>query len=60
MKQKKKYLRTWVVSVYNVYNHKNAFYIYKQQQNSQGGFRYSFTEYALFTIIPSVSYQFKF
>jgi outer membrane cobalamin receptor len=50
--------RRWVFSVYNLYNRKNPFYInleydYETEQNK-------FVQYSLFTIIPSVAYNFKF
>lgn len=50
--------RRWVFSVYNLYNRKNPFYIdvgYDDETNSR-----SFIQYSLFTIIPSVAYNFKF
>ncbi|WP_194778275.1 TonB-dependent receptor [Pararhodonellum marinum] len=50
--------RTWNVSVYNVYNRQNPFYMdiaynYAQQRNM-------LAQYSLFPVIPSVSYRFKF
>lgn len=57
MKEKKRHERAWIFSAYNVYNRKNAFYIYTDQ-NTQG---YTvFKQVSLFPIIPSISYQFKF
>lgn len=57
MKEKKRHERAWIFSAYNVYNRKNAFYIYTDQ-NKQG---YTiFKQVSLFPIIPSISYQFKF
>lgn len=49
---KKNRERTWAVSVYNVYNRLNLFFIYEQD----GEFR----QFALFPIIPSVSYSYSF
>jgi outer membrane cobalamin receptor len=49
---KKNRARTWAVSVYNVYNQLNLFFIYEQA----GEFR----QFALFPIIPSVSYTYSF
>jgi outer membrane receptor for ferrienterochelin and colicin len=61
MKQKKKFLRTWVISVYNVYNHHNPFYIYNADEYvSPNTFRSVFKQVSLFPIIPTISYQFKF
>jgi len=57
MKQKKNWQRAWVISVYNVYNRYNPFYIYSST-NSAGN--NVFKQMSLFPMIPSVSYQFKF
>ena len=51
-KQLKRYERAWVISVYNVYNRKNPFYIYRDGSD--------FKQVSLFPILPSISYQFKF
>jgi len=50
--------RAWVVSVYNVYNRKNPFFIYRDfdYMNNKPVFK----QVSLFPIIPTVSYQFKF
>lgn len=58
MKQKKKYLRTWIVSVYNVYNRLNPLYLEPEGTGSNN--KINFTAVTLFPILPSVSYQFKF
>lgn len=58
MKQRTKFLRTWILSVYNAYNHQNTFFLYKTTDPS--GNRVKFTKVTLFPIIPSVTYQFKF
>ncbi|MGB8190572.1 MAG: TonB-dependent receptor, partial [Chitinophagaceae bacterium] len=58
IKQKKRYLRTWIVSVYNVYNRQNAFYIYKYNDLLTG--EPKFAQVSLFPVLPSVTYQFKF
>lgn len=50
--------RSWVFSVYNVYNRRNPFYIdlgYERNSNDL-----NFIQYSLFQIIPSISYNFKF
>ena len=57
IKQKKRWERAWVVSVYNVYNRYNPFYIYSSTNNEGANV---FKQMSLFPIIPSVSYQFKF
>jgi outer membrane receptor for ferrienterochelin and colicin len=56
MKQKKRHLRTWVFSIYNVYNRLNPFFIFKYRDSST----MEFQRITLFPIIPSFSYQFKF
>jgi outer membrane receptor for ferrienterochelin and colicin len=58
MKQKKKYLRTWIISVYNVYNRLNPLYLEAEGSGSVNKIR--FTAVTIFPILPSVSYQFKF
>lgn len=57
-KEKRRGTRAWVISVYNVYNRQNPFFIYR-------GTNYrtdepTFKQVSLFPIIPSISYQFKF
>lgn len=48
--------RTWAISVYNAYNHKNPFFIAIQRRRNQR----HFVQYSLFPIIPSISYSIKF
>ncbi|HZG00823.1 MAG TPA: TonB-dependent receptor, partial [Chitinophagales bacterium] len=55
-KQMRRHQRAWVFSIYNVYNRKNAFFIYQDTSNFQAKFK----QVSLFPLIPSVSYQFKF
>ncbi|MFZ2901116.1 MAG: TonB-dependent receptor [Saprospiraceae bacterium] len=56
-KQKKNWSRTWVISAYNVYNRKNPYYVFPATGNE--GQRV-FRQVSLFSIIPSVAYNFKF
>lgn len=58
-KQKKKWSRSWIISVYNVYNRFNPFYIYLGEKNAPP-FDPVFKQVSLFPIIPNISYQFKF
>jgi len=51
-KQKKHGVRTWSVSVYNLYNRKNAFFLYPDGEYLK--------QISLFPILPSISYSFKF
>jgi hypothetical protein len=51
------WIRTWEISVYNVYNRMNP-YFYYTQTDSQGNV--SLRQITLFPIIPSVSWNIKF
>jgi hypothetical protein len=51
-KSKNKGIRTWVFSIYNVYNKKNTFYVFFDK----GKLR----QMTLFPIIPSISYEYRF
>ena len=61
-KQKRKFERDWVISIYNVYNRLNAYFIYQNTVYNTATHSYynQFYKFALFPIIPSISYQFKF
>ena len=61
-KQKKHGIRTWNISVYNVYNHKNPFIVYTDYgwDEATQTERKRLMQASLFPIIPSVSYSFKF
>ena len=63
-KKLKRGVRTWNVSVYNVYNRQNPFVVYKSYGTpyDYNGQHYgsSLMQLSLFPIIPSVSYIFKF
>ena len=64
--KKKKYgVRTWNISVYNLYNRQNPFIIYpkgREYYDDRGGIQYRTTlmQRSLFPILPSVSYIYKF
>tara|TARA_Y100000994_G_scaffold242984_1_gene240631 strand:- start:5933 stop:8341 length:2409 start_codon:yes stop_codon:yes gene_type:complete len=63
IKQKKWGERTWTISIYNVYNRKNPFFIYLQENGDNGDLEYSTyqpMQISLFPIIPSIRYSFKF
>jgi hypothetical protein len=64
IKQRKKTERRWVISVFNVYNHKNPFYIDIRTTYDNNNFKelkkYEYVQYSLFPVIPSISYQLKF
>lgn len=58
IKDKKWGQRAWVVSVYNVYNRQNPFFIFRDYDYNSN--KPVFKQISLFPIIPSISYQFKF
>ena len=56
-KQKKRYTRTWNLSVYNLYNRQNPFFVYlAQNDNNENVAR----QVSLFPIIPTLTYSIKF
>ena len=56
-KQKKRGLRIWNISIYNVYSRANPFFYTLSESQSRG---LVLTAVNLFPILPSISYQFKF
>ncbi|MDQ1087453.1 TonB-dependent receptor [Siphonobacter sp. SORGH_AS_1065] len=60
-KKKKRFSRTWEVSLYNAYSRKNPFFYYiDDSQSTPTRNNRVLTQVSLFPIIPSVSYSFKF
>ena len=60
-KRKWKWEGIWEISVYNVYNYKNAFYYFiDNKTDNQGNRQYVLKKVCIFPIIPSFSYTFKF
>lgn len=61
-KVKRHGVRTWNISIYNVYNRMNAFVVYPSSEWDQatGSDRQSLAKLTIFPIIPSVSYSYKF
>lgn len=57
-KKKKWGERAWVLSVYNVYNRQNPFFLFRDYDYITN--QPVFKQISLFPIIPSISYQFKF
>lgn len=56
-KQKKNGVRTWSISIYNVYNRQNPFYYYMDTDQQNNWHLY---QQSMFPIIPSFGYSFKF
>ncbi len=58
----KKYKSSWTFSVYNVYNRFNPYIIFIDPQGTVNGsgVKVSLTQVAIFPIIPSVTWNFKF
>ncbi|MHB9056104.1 MAG: TonB-dependent receptor [Paludibacteraceae bacterium] len=65
-KKKKRGIRTWNISIYNVYNQLNPFMVYKSTEGSMnmntGQYETEsvLKQVTLFPIIPSITYSFKF
>ncbi len=56
-KKKKRYQRTWNLSVYNLYNRQNPFFVYlAQNDNNENVAR----QVSLFPVIPTITYSIKF
>jgi outer membrane receptor protein involved in Fe transport len=58
----KKLKGQWVFSIYNVYSHKNPYFIYFDQDGdpSQGTQTIKALQVSLFPILPSITWNFKF
>lgn len=54
--------RTWEISVYNVYNHKNPYFYYASGKEDKSTKKYIgiIEQISLFPILPSITYSFKF
>ena len=59
-KQKKYGVRTWNISVYNLYNRQNPFIIYPKTTYHGTTQTTSLMQRSLFPILPSVAYIYKF
>jgi hypothetical protein len=55
-KKKKKGIRTWTISIYNVYNRKNPYFYFTKEKKG----KLHLYQQSLFPVIPSVSYSFRF
>lgn len=60
--KQRKFKSEWVFAIYNVYGRKNPYFIYfdVQGNSTEGTQRVQAKQVSLFSIIPSVTYNFKF
>ncbi len=62
-KSEKKYDSSWSLSIYNIYNRQNPYFIYFEQEGLLGGeeeVQIKAQQVSLLPIIPSISWNFKF
>jgi len=60
-KKKKHGLRTWNISIYNVYNRMNPFVLSWDEKFTNNNESYlQLEQFSLFSIIPTITYSFKF
>lgn len=61
-KKEKKFSSEWIFSIYNVYNHKNVYFIYFTNEGilGEGDFSNKAYKVSLFPIIPSIAWNFNF
>lgn len=61
-KEKKWGIRTWNISVYNLYGRRNPyFYFFQDELVSQNGEKVTrLKQFSLFPVIPSISYKIEF
>lgn len=58
LKKRKRGVRTWDISIYNVYNRQNPFFYYVSKTDDES--KTVIKQKSLFPIIPSITYSFKF
>ncbi len=58
----RKYRSSWTLSVYNVYNRKNPYFIYFATEGESGlsGLQLTAKQVSLFSILPSITWNFEF
>ena len=58
----RKYRSSWTFSIYNVYNRANPYFIYFANEGNiaEGNFKVTAKQVSLFSILPSVTWNFKF
>jgi len=61
-KEEKRLQSDLIISIYNLYNHQNPFFIYFDPQGNLNDFEINVKtkQVSLFTVLPSISWQFKF
>ena len=62
-KEKRKYESSWTLSIYNIYNRQNPYFIYFEQNGRFGNGEQSqmtAQQVSIFPIIPSISWNFNF
>jgi len=57
-KKKKRFTRTWSLSIYNLYSRLNPFYLEWERTGMDGSSK--LYQYSLFPIMPSIAYKIKF
>jgi len=58
--EKRKYKSEWVFSVYNLYNRKNPYFIYFNQESAvNGSIQVQAKQVSIFPVIPAVTWNFK-
>ena len=57
--KKRKYKSSWIFSIYNVYARENAFMVFFREIENKPGM-FEAVQLALFSIVPSISWNFNF
>lgn len=59
---KKRFRSNWVLSVYNIYNRANPYFLYVDNDGNflEGDFKISVKQVTLFPIIPSITWNFEY
>ncbi|MFZ1689246.1 MAG: TonB-dependent receptor [Flavobacteriales bacterium] len=59
---KKRYRSSWTLAIYNVYNRRNPYFIYFDNEGipSEGTFQVVAKQVSLFSILPSITWNFEF
>lgn len=59
---KRRYRSSWTLAIYNVYNRRNPYFIYFANEGipSEGTFEVTAKQVSLFSILPSITWNFEF